>query len=237
MADAMDSKSISRKGVGVQVPASAPFQATAERDALAGVMLPALLHRLNNATQILTSVNALATLTKDPRVFAERAQDLAAAAEMIDELGWSLGVLAAGSGTNLLFARRSRAGLAVFVAALRDALRRTGNELPEPSVALPEVELHARDGWPPVWAVGAWLCAAYDGLQARTHSAWCLRLEGDAWRVEVPALRAAELARALGHIRSRVAESRGETATGPTAALLLPAAWFTAGTASSQSLS
>ncbi len=57
MADAMDSKSISRKGVGVQVPASAP----AFTDPLARAMLPVLLHRVGNAAQLLTALDALAS--------------------------------------------------------------------------------------------------------------------------------------------------------------------------------
>ena len=88
MADAMDSKSISREGVGVQVPASAPA------DELARALLPALLHRLNNVTQVLAGVNSLVRVSGSSTVLLERADDLRHAGGALEQLGWLVGALA-----------------------------------------------------------------------------------------------------------------------------------------------
>src|SRR5262245_17233978 len=79
MADAMDSKSISRKGVGVQVPASAPEHQI--EDPLARAMLPVLLHRVANATQHLNGLTAL--LAHDPGALAARGGDLAETSDRV----------------------------------------------------------------------------------------------------------------------------------------------------------
>ncbi len=94
----MDSKSISREGVGVQVPASAPAAAA---DELARALLPALLHRLNNVTQVLAGVNSLVRVTGSPAVLLERAGDLEHAGGALERLGWLVGALARGMGTGI----------------------------------------------------------------------------------------------------------------------------------------
>jgi hypothetical protein len=107
-------------------------------DPLTSALLPVLLHRLNNATQILHGWNALLAVSRsaDERAGA----DLAFASQVVDETGWVLAVLASASGADLLLARRERRGLAPLLEVVRDALRRSDRELatcdsPPPSLA------------------------------------------------------------------------------------------------------
>lgn len=144
MADAMDSKSISRKGVGVQLPSLAPPSSTSPRawseaqidarderraralrevaEELAPALFASLWKRMCRVRLELTET--LAALRRDaPR--ALRDEDLLARQEELREevrrAGWCLGVLGAAQGADLLRARRERAGLGWLVAAVAEA--------------------------------------------------------------------------------------------------------------------
>ena len=100
---------------------------------LAAALLPILLHRINNVTQLLTSVNAVLALAAAdgddaPGAASLRGQDLAAASSDAEELGWLLGVLGCGLGADLLLERREPRGLDAMVRLVRQALRRAGAE-------------------------------------------------------------------------------------------------------------
>ena len=85
---------------------------------MAAALLPVLLHRIRNTTQLLSNLNALLALEPDggPALPEGRADDLAAAAGEADELGWLLGVLAGGLGADLLLRRCARRSLSLFKA-------------------------------------------------------------------------------------------------------------------------
>lgn len=191
MADAMDSKSISRKGVGVQVPASAPDDAPSlarvanERlasDAYLRAALPALLHRLNNATQVLTALNALATLPGGGEMLAKRASDLADVVRVYDASGWLLATFGSALGARTLNERRDRAGLAHVVELARELARRDGRDLVVSGTA-PDLDATEGDGWEPAWALGRWLHAAT--AAAPEHATVSVELARDAGELVV----------------------------------------------------
>jgi hypothetical protein len=178
MADAMDSKSISRKGVGVQVPASAPGRtgpaSQAVSDPLARAMLPVVLHRVANATQRLNGVSAL--LAIDPGTLATRSEDLAETSGVVDDSGWLLALIASVHGARLLLARRERQGLRPLVACVRDCLRLEGRDLAEPGSPLPDLAPDVGDGWQLPWSIGTWLYLCGRALEPRRELAWSFKL-------------------------------------------------------------
>lgn len=169
MADAMDSKSISREGVGVQVPASAPPTLSASdlgaearrrlaRDPYLRAALPALVHRVNNATQILTGLNALLSIGGGEALFEARRGDLEEVSRLYDESGWLLAVFGSALGAATLNQRRERDGLAPVLGLARELARRQGKEL-ELRAARPQLSPAAGEGWEIAWAVGSWIHA------------------------------------------------------------------------------
>jgi hypothetical protein len=174
MADAMDSKSISRKGVGVQVPASAPH----EPDELARALVPVLLHKLNNTTQYLTALQALIGSSPDPDARSRAvSQDvfggLHETALEVDDLGWILGLVANAAGANVLLERRERARLGALVRLVADCLRRTGRDLDAPDRELPLVAARsAREAWEAPWLAARWLYAAGSSLPKGSKLEW-----------------------------------------------------------------
>ena len=226
MADAMDSKSISRKGVGVQVPASAPERRTsgpaAFADPLARAMLPVLLHRVANATQHLNALAALVSV--DPEALGKRGDDLGGTSDLVDETGWLLALLASAQGARLLLARRERRGLPALVACVRECLRREGRDLVLPEASLPDLAPDVADGWQLPWAIGNWLLESGLALPARESLAWSFRRTADDVRFETRVANA-DLS-ALEAFLAR--ELPGSTCTldGGVAALRFPGGWI-----------
>lgn len=177
MADAMDSKSISRKGVGVQVPASAPGLS----DPLARAMLPVLLHRIGNASQLLSNLAAL--LDVRAGALEERAEDLAAAGGIVDETGWLLALLASASGANLLLERREAHGLAPLVDGVRACLRRENRDLAPFRGSLPLLAPHVGSGWELPWYVGSVLYLSGRALPEKQSLAWSIARGEGTWRI------------------------------------------------------
>jgi len=165
---------------------------------LAAALLPALVHRINNTTQLLV---VLRSMLCDPRadVLAQAGPDLAHAARAAEEQGWLLGLLARSLGTDLLLAREERDGLGVTLRMVAETLRRERKELALPA-SLPTMTL--APGSPRTAALCldiaalVWeSCAALEGNFAlsasRERDAWCLRLtraDGARARAEFPAL-------------------------------------------------
>lgn len=146
MADAMDSKSISRKGVGVRLPSLAPAQELEEvrrarefrclTEELAPLLWASLGARLGRArfelSETLTALrHERANALRDECALA-RQEDLR---EQVRRAGWCLGVLGAGQGVDLLRARRERDGLRWLLGALAEArafgLEPDASELPQ----------------------------------------------------------------------------------------------------------
>lgn len=133
---------------------------TGAGDRLTAALLPVLMHRLNNATQLLQALGSLAALDAGRDWVGERSADLGATAADVEELGYVLAVAASGSGADLLQERREARGLVPMVAAVRDALRRERRGLGEPAAPLPDLAGDAGRGWEAPWAVASVLLAA-----------------------------------------------------------------------------
>ena len=101
----------------------------AARADFAAAVLPVLLHRIRNTTQLVTVVNALLSGAEPEALCERRAEDLAQAAEESRELGWLLAVLSGGLGCELAHRRAEPGGLAAALALVRDTVRRGGGTL------------------------------------------------------------------------------------------------------------
>lgn len=140
-------------------------------DPLAVALLPVLLHRINNVTQLLTSLNSVLVLSAadeqgTPGPEGLHGQMLLDAARDSEELGWLLGVLGCGMGADLLLERREPRGLDATVRLVAQALRRARADLIlEPAEAWPsltnQVPSHGDLCW--VVAYGLWFAAREGG--------------------------------------------------------------------------
>jgi hypothetical protein len=190
-------------------------------------MLPVLLHRVANASQLLSGIDAL--LAVDPDALDRRADDLASAGEIVDEIGWLLALLASASGAHLLLDRRERAGLASLVACVRACLRREGRDLDLPAGPLPLLSPDVIDGWQLPWAVGSLLYLAGCSLPPRASLRWAIGLRGETWRVECDDEPGSDLKHRLEHRMTRPLEGLPAarlSREGNLVALELPRPWL-----------
>lgn len=144
----MDSKSISRKGVGVRLPSLAPASDAALAEAahvLGQVLVPHLCRRLRAATDELGALER--RLAHDPRrtlsdeSLARRHEELGLE---LARAGYCLGVLGAGGRADLLRERRERRGLRWFAAECCTAF---GAVLSPGEAELPALEGPGSAGW------------------------------------------------------------------------------------------
>lgn len=181
----MDSKSISRKGVGVRLPSLAP---ASQEDALSAaarelgaVLVPELCRRLRAATAALGALEL--RLARDPaaalgdEVLARQHEELAHA---LARAGYCLGVLGAGGRADLLRERRERRGLAWFAGECALA---HGARLVPGEHALPPLGAAGAPGWQRALRAG-W-CAASAARQAR-EIAFEQRSDALVFRLERP---------------------------------------------------
>ncbi|MBM3989050.1 MAG: hypothetical protein FJ294_13970 [Planctomycetes bacterium] len=156
---------------------------------LAAALLSALVHRINNTTQLLVVLRSVLS-DPDEEVLASAGPDLAHASRAAEEQGWLLGLLARSLGTDLLLAREERDGLKAILRLLAETLRRERKELSLPA-ALPTMTLAAGSPRTAVLclelAALVWeSCASLDGSFAltleRDTERWCLRLSRADWR-------------------------------------------------------
>lgn len=206
------------------MPARAPGYPApvASPDPLTRALLPVLLHKLSNATQLLTGLNAALALEGGGELLAERSDDLAATSRGVEELGWVLAVLGSAGGANLLLARREPRGLAILVPLVVDAARRADAALAPPSHALPALAPDALDGWQVPWALGSLLFAAAEDAGGAT-AGWSLDSDGGSWRLTLEGGEgtAACARRVLEHLPG--AELEGD---GTSIVLRLPGPWL-----------
>ena len=198
MADAMDSKSISLTGVGVQVPASAPTSAhdpsrdraaldqardvgalDQARDDLVPAMVAVLVHKLANTTQYLGALNTLLSIEPDASAHASSMRGLGATATEVDELGWALGLLANACGADLLLERREREGLASFLRIVGDCTRREGRAIVVDPSTMPTLTVRDRDDWRVPWAIGRFLFGVARTLPSGTELRAAFDSDGD----------------------------------------------------------
>ena len=135
----------------------------ADQDELSCLLLPALIHRANNATQLMSNLSTLARCGAGPSGLSwleERSGDLADAARQVDQVGYLLAVVASASGADLLLERRAPRGLAWMTEAVGEALVREGRHMAAPTRPVPDLVAEVHEGWQLPWAVGALLAAA-----------------------------------------------------------------------------
>lgn len=194
------------------------------QDAFTAALMPVVLHRLNNASQRLSMLNALLVADAAGRWLEERSEDLAETSASVDELGWLLAVLASASGADLLLERREARGLAILIDSVGGALRREGRELAPAEGPLPALAPHVGAGWELPWAVGATLYAA--GADGEAPLTWRLAREAGAWRLVADAApTAARLADLRGLLARRCPGVELDVAGGTTT-LALPESWL-----------
>ena len=184
MVDAMDSKSIARKGVGVQVPSLVPAPSAAlVARALASVVYPEILATLERSRVELLEVGSELEDEEDferCRLALEKVEANYAEAE---ELGFSLACLGAACGANLLLARRVAHGPLLLMRVLARALQRRGVELPSVGGAagwgLPQWRPTVGEGWELAVLVGGMVLAAAEEAQDEARVRWRLEAHGD----------------------------------------------------------
>jgi len=152
------------------------------QDPLSAALLPVVIHDLNNATQLLTTLNTLLGMPGGERFLTERAGDLASVGEEVFELGWLMAALASSAGDDLLLARRHETGLDVMVDYVRKSLRRQQHDLAQAEAALPRISNTHGAGWEAAWALGVFLWTA--GLAADEAAAWTWTREDSHFKFE-----------------------------------------------------
>lgn len=153
-------------------------------DHLARSLLPVLLHKLANATQLLTGMNAMLNLEGGEQLFAERSGDLARCSSNVVELGWALAVVASGNGAELLLARRDPRGLRIVLELVADASRRGEGARLNLGEDLPHLTPATLDGWQLPWAIASLLLAACQDGDGGSLD-WRLTQEGEPWCLTV----------------------------------------------------
>lgn len=156
-------------------------------DPLASALLPVLLHKLNNTTQLISGFATLLAMRGGEELLVDRSDDLAGASLSVDELGWLLAVLASACGADLLLTRREARGLEILVAMLRDALRRKHSVVLAPCGPLPDLHPAPLDGWQIPWAVGTLLWSSGCELEPGAQLAWSAAFAKDSFVIEAPA--------------------------------------------------
>ncbi len=142
--------------------------AASTSDPVARVLLPVLLHEVNNATQLLVGLRAILELPGGEAMFNSRADDLGRTSHMMDDLGFALAVVATAGGANMLLARRDERSVRILWDLAKKALTRGGGVKITDSGEPPLTAPSALDGWQLAWSVAALLIAASgdDGARA-----------------------------------------------------------------------
>ncbi len=152
------------------------MNSTSTSDPVAKVLLPVLVHEVNNTTQLLVGLRALLDIPGGDALFAERTEDLARASQRMDELGFALAVLASANGSNMLLARRDERAISILWRLAVQSLERSG----EAKVAVfgdpPLMASSALDGWQLPWSAAAVLLVA---SEATGVDSWRWRWEDD----------------------------------------------------------
>lgn len=148
-------------------------------DPLAEALLPVLVHRMNNTTQLLSSLRTVLQAAPGRDWLGERAEDLADAHGELRVTGYLFGLLSCASGADLLGDRREPGGLRWLVRAVGEVLRREGAQLREPPSGLPDLT-PAAGAWALPWLVGRLLHEV--GRRASREGVgleWSLGRDGD----------------------------------------------------------
>lgn len=188
-------------------------------DPLAPALLPVVVHELNNATQLLTTMNSMLSMPEGAGFLEARAADLSAVSEEMLELGWLVGALSSAAGDDLLQARRRSDGLDCLVRLVRKGLRRQNKDLGLHEGELPRLSSTHGEGWEAAWAIGAFLWCGAANCEASLQ--WTYSNGADGFALEMDQ----ELPDARGFetlLEDKVPAARLESAQ----RLWLPAAYF-----------
>ena len=150
-------------------------------DPLAAAMLPVLVHRMNNTTQLLSNLHAILQADGGTDWLGERADDLAHSATDVHQLGYLLAVLSSSAGADLLLARREADGIELMLRAVADIARRAGRRLSLPDDGLPKQSAEVHRGWELPWAFGALLHQAVMELPEGEALQWRIEATSDSW--------------------------------------------------------
>jgi len=195
-------------------------------DPLAAALLPVLVHRMNNTTQLLSNLRAVLQHAGGRDWLGERSGDLASAYTELDGAGYLLAVLSSACGADLLLARREPRGVALMVAAVGEVVRREGGRFVEPCRPLPDQAPGVHAGWQLAWGFGALLLgsARSCGLQG-TAFEWQLLEESEAWVLVGSCVPADEFASLVPRLAERLPEAELDVRKGGWS-WRLPAAWL-----------
>lgn len=198
-----------------------PILGPMRSDPLAEALLPVLVHKLGNATQLLTGLNAMLQLDGGEELFQSRSNDLSRCSITLNDLGWAMAVVGSGAGGDLLMARRDPNGLSTLVGLVGEALRREDRtQLTVPS-DLPRLANEVLSGWELPWAIASALLIA--GRESGDRVEWSLIQAGDAWDFHVSGGQA--LSEWLPSILGRIPGAEGAISAGH-AQIRLPGPWL-----------
>ena len=144
---------------------------TLPSDPLVTTLLPVLLHKLSNATQLLSTMNTLLGLEGGEQLALSKTREMAQTSGAVDELGWMLAALASSAGADLLLERRESRGIAIMLEGLREAMRRRGQDLILPDEPLPDLAPQGKSGgrllggWEIPWAIAALIVDSAEELE------------------------------------------------------------------------
>ena len=122
-------------------------------DPLAEALLPVLVHRMNNSTQLLSNLRTVLQAAPGRDWLTERSEDLADAHGELRITGYLLALVSCACGADLLLERREGRGLVWLLRAVGEVVRREGGRLTEPPSGFPEVA-PAASSWELLWLVG-----------------------------------------------------------------------------------
>ena len=220
-----------------ELPMSAPVEsgvaqegANSQRDLdpLVALLMPAVIHRLGNATQLLTGLNAMLAMGDQDALdmVAGRGEDLSRAGMHSIHMGYALGVLGSVQGSNLLLSRREARGLEWMVELLGEALRREGGQLGVPTGPIPDQNPAAMDGWQAAWAVCRILLAG--ATDSTADQSWSLQQSaaGGPWLLDVPRPHPDDLEQLAMAFEGQTCGLLLGTCSEARATFELPADWF-----------
>lgn len=147
---------------------------TTTSDPVSRLLLPVLVHEVNNATQLLVGLRALLDLPGGEALFAQRADELARTSLRMEELGFALAVLATSNGSNMLLARRHPRAVELLWDLTVHAIERRDEVRVSKTGTPPEIASGALDGWQAPWSIAAVL----------VHAAEIAPIDGWRWRWE-----------------------------------------------------
>jgi hypothetical protein len=149
----------------------------------ARALLPVLLHRIKNTTQLIVGVDSLFGGADASRF----SRDLSSAATDVSELGWWLGVLATGLGADTLVERVERRGLESLLVWARAAARRAGRDIELGAALPPSIALDPRAGQRLAWTILALFALSAISLDEGATLRWRIDRVGGVWRLTIDA--------------------------------------------------